>query len=415
MTTLPIRVLVIEEHSFQRSISVNTLKQMGCHEVLEAAGGVQAMAVLQRQGRVDVALFDMRMESMDGLDFLQYLALSGLVGAIILSSSLPDELYRAAKQISSLHGITLLGDAGKPIQETNLRFLLETELKKPVESISAVMGREKVTDLELRDALARRHIHAYYQPKLCLRTGEVRGVEVFSRWQHPSRGLLSPVMFLPEMDSGGLLDELLFQQLQDGLSLQRSAWEKGYSLNIAFNLQASQLVNEDLALHIRSALAARGHPCSGVTFELTESGLLEAPATSMETLLRLRMMGCSLSIDDFGSGFSSLQRLCRLPFDEIKLDAEFVRSVGHESRCRAVVSSTLALGKALSMSVVVEGIETLEQHQALLDFGCIHGQGYLYARPMSADDFLAWLDQHYRFEGGVFADLLPAPGEVRES
>lgn len=407
MTTLDLRVLVIEEHAFQRSISVNTLREMGCHEVMAAAGASQAMEVLQSLGRVDVALFDIRMESMDGLDFLQYLALSGLVGAVILSSALPDELYRSAKQIASLHGITLLGDAGKPLLEADLRVLLEVELNKPSESISALVGKEAVIGIELRDALAKRQIHAYYQPKLCMKTGEVRGVEVFSRWQHPRRGLLSPIMFLQQMESSGLLDELLLQQLQDGLSLQRSAWEKGYSLNIAFNLQASQLANEDLALHIRSALDARGHPCSGLTFELTESGLLEAPAISMENLLRLRMMGCSLSIDDFGSGFSSLQRLCRLPFDEIKLDAEFVRNFERESRCRAVVRSTLALGEALGMSVIVEGIETREQHQELLALGCKHGQGYLYARPMNADDFLAWLDQHYQFGGDMFDSVLP--------
>ena len=414
MTTLALRVLVIEEHAFQRSISVNTLQQMGCHEVLEAAGGAQAMEVLQCLGRVDVALFDMRMENMDGLDFLQYLALSGLVGAVILSSALPDDLYRSAKQIASLHGITLLGDAGKPLLESHLRILLEVELNKPAEKNSVLVDKEAVTDLELREALALGQIHAYYQPKLCLKTGEVCGAEVFSRWQHPRRGLLSPMMFLSEMDRGGLLDELLFQQLQDGLLLQRSAWEKGYSLNIAFNLQASQLANEDLALNIRSVLAERGQPCNGLTFELTESGLLEAPATSLETLLRLRMMGCSLSIDDFGSGFSSLQRLCRLPFDEIKLDAEFVRNFERESRCRAVVRSTLALGEALGMNVVVEGIETREQHQELLALGCKHGQGYLYARPMSGAEFLAWLDQHYRFGGEVFGDMLSANNEAHK-
>jgi EAL domain-containing protein (putative c-di-GMP-specific phosphodiesterase class I) len=130
---------------------------------------------------------------------------------------------------------------------------------------------------------------------------------------------------------------------------------------------------------------------ASLTFELTESGLLEAPATSLESLVRLRMMGCRLSIDDFGAGFSSLQRLCQLPFNEIKLDAEFVRTLEHEPRCRAVISSTLALGEALGMSVVIEGIETEAQRQQLLALGCTQGQGYWYARPMSSEDLLQWL------------------------
>ena len=108
----------------------------------------------------------------------------------------------------------------------------------------------------------------------------------------------------------------------------------------------------------------------------------------LENLIRLRMMGCRLSIDDFGAGFSSLQRLCQLPFNEIKLDAEFVRGLNDEPRCRAVIGSTLALGSTLGMSVVVEGIETAEQHRELLELGCTQGQGYWHARPMDGADLL---------------------------
>lgn len=103
------------------------------------------------------------------------------------------------------------------------------------------------------------------------------------------------------------------------------------------------------------------------------------------------MMGCQLSIDDFGAGFSSLQRLCQLPFNEIKLDAEFVRTFEDQPRCRAVISSTLALGDALGMSVVIEGVESEQQRQQLLALGCTQAQGYLFARPMSGPDLLHWL------------------------
>jgi EAL domain-containing protein (putative c-di-GMP-specific phosphodiesterase class I) len=105
------------------------------------------------------------------------------------------------------------------------------------------------------------------------------------------------------------------------------------------------------------------------------------------------MMGCRLSIDDFGAGFSSLQRLCQLPFNEIKLDADFIRNLQHEPRCRAAISSTLALGETLGMSVVIEGIETDAQRRELLALGCTLGQGYWYARPMPGEDLLSWLQQ----------------------
>lgn len=132
-------------------------------------------------------------------------------------------------------------------------------------------------------------------------------------------------------------------------------------LNLVFNLQAVQLADIELASKIKRILASHQTKGSSLTFELTESGLLEAAAVSLENFVRLRMMGCRLSIDGFGVGFSSLQRLCRLPFNEIKLDAEFVRDLENEPRCRAVISSTLSMGQTLGLSFVVEGIETAKK------------------------------------------------------
>ncbi|PTT90487.1 hypothetical protein DBR29_13435, partial [Pseudomonas sp. HMWF005] len=234
---------------------------------------------------------------------------------------------------------------------------------------------------------------AWYQPKFNLHTGEVCGVEVLCRWLHPTRGIISPALFMPVLERCGLLDALLFTQLEQALLVQSSAREQGFALNIAFNLQATQLASGELTSTLLSLLARHASTGASLTFELTESGLLEAPATSLETLVRLRMMGCRLSIDDFGAGFSSLQRLCQLPFNEIKLDADFIRNLEHEPRCRAAISSTLALGETLGMSVVIEGIETDAQRRELLALGCTQGQGYWYARPMSGVDLLCWLQQ----------------------
>ena len=213
------------------------------------------------------------------------------------------------------------------------------------------------------------------------------------RWLHPDKGVLPPAVFIPVLERCGLMDELLFAQLDQALSLQEQARTRGYPLNMAFNLQASQLANSQLTYTLKGVLTRHVTPGSRLTFELTETGLLQAPVASLENLVRLRMMGCRLSIDDFGAGFSSLQRLCQLPFTEIKLDGEFVGNLEHEPRCAAVIASTLALGKALGMSVVIEGIETEAQSQRLLAMGCIEGQGYWFARPMSGQDLLCWLQQ----------------------
>ncbi|MGB7647261.1 MAG: EAL domain-containing response regulator [Pseudomonas fluorescens] len=393
MSFTSLRVLVLEDHLFQRSVAVNLLKQLGCGEVLEAGNGTEALAVLQGAGSVDVVVCDLQMEGMDGLEFIQRISATGQVGAIIVSSGLPGDVRRAVSQMGALLGVNMLGDTGKPLQVETLQLLLERALSTRRRTPQPSSSLELADEQQVRRALLEQQLQAYYQPKFDLHSGAVLGVEVLARWNHPFQGVLSPAVFLPAMERSGLMDDLLFCLMQQALVLQGQALSQGLALDLAFNLHAAQLADVELTARIKTLLATHQTPCASVTFELTESGLLEVPAVSLENLVRLRMMGCRLSIDDFGAGFSSLQRLCQLPFTEIKLDAEFVRGLLHEPRCRAVIGSTLALGQTLGMSVVIEGIETTEQHQALLALGCTQGQGYWHARPMNGVDLLRWLQR----------------------
>ncbi|CAM5452501.1 EAL domain-containing protein [Pseudomonas fragi] len=388
-----LRILILEDDSFQRAVAVRMFRSLGCHEVFEAADGSQALALLQQVGAVDIAVCDLQMEGVDGLAFLRRAGQSGQIGAVLLSSALSADLRRAAQQVIALLGLQLLGDVGKPLPAKELQALLDKYRGSCIRATSPDAVVRPACEDEVRQALALQQLQAWYQPKFNLRSGEVCGVEVLCRWMHPSKGVLPPALFIPVLERCGLMDELLFAQLDQALSLQEQARIQGYPLNMAFNLQTSQLANSQLTYTLKGILARHGTPGSRLTFELTENGLLQAPAASLENLVRLRMMGCRLSLDDFGAGFSSLQRLCQLPFNEIKLDGEFVRNLEHEPRCAAVIASTLALGNSLGMAVVVEGIETLDQLQRLLAMGCVEGQGYWFARPMSGQGLLHWLQQ----------------------
>ncbi|WP_073523174.1 EAL domain-containing response regulator [Pseudomonas fluorescens] len=397
MPVSSLRVIVLEDHSFQRTIAVSMLQQLGCTAVFQAADGVEALAVLNKVGPVDIALCDLRMDGMDGLEFLQAVGHAGLVGSVIISSSLSEELRRTVRQIISLLDLELLGDIGKPLDEDALERLLKKHCSLPRTGAPPEPLEVLPDEAEVRQALAAHELCAFFQPKFILETGEINGVEVLARWRHRSGKILPPPCFLPVLEQCGLLDELLCQQLHEGLALQQQLRAQGHDLNFAFNLHAVQLANGTLAAQIASLLGEYGARGSSLTFELTESGLLQAPETSLECLFRLQMMGCRLSIDDFGTGFSSLQRLSQLPFNEIKLDAGFIRALAQEPRSHAVISSTLALGETLGMTVVAEGIETDEQRQSLLNMGCTQGQGYWYAKPMSGGDLLRWLDgEHQR-------------------
>lgn len=391
MHMLPLRILVLVDTPCSGSKLANRLRQAGCQEVFVATQSAPALAFLEQNGPVDITLCDLPMESAGAQDLLQTMGRSGLTGPIIISRTLSADTRSMQGQLISLLGMALLDDISKPLQPEALQLLRAKHLNEPINE-SGVLPVVPATEEEVRRALAGHQLHTYFQPKFNLQTGEVCSIEALARWHHPFKGVLPPSVFMPVIERCGLLDELLFQQLEHCLRLQRQAINQGFALNVALNLHAEQLVKPELTGQIQNALMAHDLPGSGLTFELTETGLLEEPAISLESLVRLRMMGCSLSIDDFGAGFSSLQRLCQLPFNEIKLDGEFVRGLEHEPRRRAVISSTLALGEALGMSVVVEGIETEEQRKVLLELGCKQGQGYLCARPMSAASLLNWLE-----------------------
>ena len=201
--------------------------------------------------------------------------------------------------------------------------------------------------------------------------------------------MLSPGAFLPAVVQLGLLDKVFFRIFEQGLRLQQFMQSGGNGFKLAFNLDTSQLQCPHFVDRIWQVLNKHDASPASLTFELTETGFLQDPGVSMASMLRLRMMGCDLSMDDFGVGYSSLERLCLLPFNEVKLDAGFIRDFKHK-RSFAVIRSVLELARSLNMQVVAEGIESVEQLRCLQSMGCQLGQGYFYARPMSEAQLMTW-------------------------
>ena len=243
---------------------------------------------------------------------------------------------------------------------------------------------------EVRHGLALGEFRAWYQPQLHLRSGAVVAVEALVRWEHPARGVLLPVDFLGAVLAYDLIDQMFKQLLEQGLSLLGVLRQQGVNLTLAFNLHASQLVDGRLVDHIRYALDGHGFKGSTLTFEPAENGLLLCAPSLRHSLLRLRLLGCGLAIDDFGVGFTSLKSLCEMPFTQVKLDGRFVRRLARPNH-RAMVAATQALVQSLSMSLVIEGISSLRVRNSVLQLGCVTGQGFFLARPMNGRDLLQWL------------------------
>jgi diguanylate cyclase (GGDEF)-like protein len=252
--------------------------------------------------------------------------------------------------------------------------------------------RDRLETLEqLRTALDDDQLDVHYQPKLDLRSGRVIGVEALVRWNHPERGLLFPDVFLPLAEQAGLMRRLALRVLERSLR-DLQAWRSGGSdLSVAVNLSVSNLQDVALPEQVEMLLDAFGVPASALTLEITEDVLMADAARSQQVMAALRRLGVRLSVDDYGTGYSSLSYLRALPVDELKLDRSFVSHLTTDERATAIVRSTLQLSLDLGMCMVVEGVEDAATLTALRAWGCDVAQGYHIARPMPADDFLAWL------------------------
>ncbi len=387
---VPPRVLVMENHNFRRRALVNMLRRLGVREVLQASNSEQAMILMQRAGGVDIALCDLGDKGSEQLEFLRYAGQTGLLQAVGLSNELRPELRRALSHMDFLSGVQLLGILSTPLQPHALELLLNRYRFIPSAALTPPPIPPLLSEGEVELGLALGEFRGWYQPKRMMNDGSITGVEVLARWEHPSRGLLLPQDFLAVVLAYDLIDEMFKQLLDQGLKLLAALHRQGIVLEMSFNLHASQLARQGLVEHIQIALQYHGLRASALVFELAENGLLDLQSPIQENLLRLRLMGCGLSIDDFGVGFSSLKLLCQLPFNQIKLDGEFIRKL-NEPRSQAMVSSTLALARSLDMSLVIEGVSDRYIRDALISLGCEVGQGFFLARPMMGHDLLHWL------------------------
>lgn len=248
---------------------------------------------------------------------------------------------------------------------------------------------------ELEGAIGRGELVAYYQPILRLGTGALAGFEALARWRHPRRGLLAPGQFLPLVEELGLMGELgvmMRRAAAETLAAWRSARASAAELTVAINLSAGELERPDL---LAEAAGLRRHadlPPGALKLEVTESEVMRDPERAVFTLHNLRALGYRLALDDFGVGFSSLSYLTRLPFDTLKIDGHFVRTMAVDPGSAKIVSSILGLGRDLALEVVAEGVEDDAAVRRLIELGCHYGQGYSFAPALSPEDALAFIE-----------------------
>jgi diguanylate cyclase (GGDEF)-like protein len=234
-------------------------------------------------------------------------------------------------------------------------------------------------------------LQLYYQPKIHALTRQVTGVEALLRWQHPTRGMISPVVFIPVAERFGLIGQLGQWVIDEACRQTRQWLDEGLRMRVAVNLSVHQLRQPDLATRVQEALSTYGLDPATITFEVTESAAMEDTQGALRMFDLLAALGVKLSIDDFGTGYSSLSYLRKLPARQLKIDRSFVKDLQPQGDARAVVAAVVSLAHALGLHVVAEGVETLEQERILLEIGCDEFQGFRYAKPMPAHLLCTWV------------------------
>ncbi|OOY42425.1 hypothetical protein BOV91_07015 [Solemya velum gill symbiont] len=247
----------------------------------------------------------------------------------------------------------------------------------------------------LRQALEKEEFILHYQPQLDLHTGKIVGAEALIRWQQPQLGLISPSRFIPIAEDSGLIMPIGEWVLQEACSQAKKWLDKGIDIGrIAVNVAGPQLQRGRLVEVVQDVLAKCGLPASRLEIEVTESLLMQKTESAIKQLDELRQLGIVLAIDDFGTGYSSLSYLKQLPIHKLKIDRSFVHDIPGDPDDMAIADAVIALGKSLGLTVIAEGVETLEQAEFLRGAGCQEVQGYLYSQPVTAEQFEQLISLH---------------------
>jgi diguanylate cyclase (GGDEF)-like protein len=316
----------------------------------------------------------------------------------------PFSLRGLQLEVEASVGIALVPEHGRDvdtlIRHADVAMYVSKELHSGAEIYSAERDDYSPDRLrlvgELRGAMARGEFVLHYQPKVVLATGDVIGFEALVRWEHPELGLLDPDRFVPLAEHTGLIRPLTRHVLGEALRQCRAWGIQGLDVSVAVNLSGRDLLDTRLPEEVESMLARWQIDPPRLELEITEGTILSDPVRTRAILQRLKSLGVGLAIDDFGSGYSSLVYLKRLPLDILKIDKSFVLNMLEDDDDGSIVRSTIDLAHNLGLQVVAEGVETDEARAELASLRCDTAQGYLFSRPLPAVQVPGWLAESRR-------------------
>ncbi len=380
------KVIIVDDDPLFLGVADALLGSMGaaqvfCHERANSA----LSQVMRAPDDVDLVLCDLNMPGMDGIGFIRALAERGFAGNLIIISAEADAVIKSVLSIADMVGVKILGGLKKPLRQDDLKALLENASAEARRAQDQTMSEKDV-----RRLVAQNRIVPVYQPQLNLSEKRFDGIEVLCRVRGIDKRLGPPASLLAAAEAHGLMNPLTFFLLRRALK-DLSPWLGESSRHIcSINISPVSLTDRSLPRTLTDIVSQTGVSNRQITLEVTEDRLLNFGPDTLEVLARLRMAGFGLSIDDFGTGATSLEQLKHFPFTELKIDREFVQNTQSDAFAHEVLTTSARLARIVGLSSVAEGVETPADLEQVARAGIHRAQGYLLARPMEAADFNAW-------------------------
>jgi len=385
-------ILLLDDDQFTLGVLSRMLRSMDYETVGTAASAEAALALLHDEPHAfDVIVCDLNMPGVDGIEFLQRLSKTPFRGNVILLSGEGLRIMHTVQKMLGHGGLLILGSLEKPAGRSELRALLDCwrpmVIAPPPQAAIAIDGEE------IHIANHEQQWLVHYQPKVDLRTGDVIGVEALIRWNHPQHGLLYPDSFITVAEESGAVDALTYWVVHAATG-QLGKWHmSGLHIQMAVNVSMENLRAPEFSSRMSSLVDQAMVAPKDLILEITEGRLMGTASVPLENLVRLRMKRFGLSIDDFGTGHSSLVQLRDVPFTELKIDRGFVHAARHNQIIRPILEGSIGIAKRLRMSSVAEGVESEDDWHLLREIGCDLAQGWFIAEPMPPELVPQWIAQ----------------------
>jgi len=387
----PMRMLVIDDEEDICDIIAEIGARHGLH--VQTLSQTENVTTVLQSFQPELVMLDLMIPGTDGVELLRLFSEHAKNAKLCLISGSDARVLNSARRLGSAYGLDVVGALEKPLSISVLDELFDR--LAPRENSS----EGSPTKIDVAQAIASNQFTLHYQPVIEIATRRVKGAEALVRWTHPHRGLLPPETFLEHVVNDGMMQALTDVVVQTSVT-QAAAWHRrGENLTLSMNVTASTLLDLTLPDKLASLCKQYDIPPEKLILEVTETEAMRDVTRTMDVLLRMRIRNIWVSIDDFGTGHSSLRELQRMPFSELKIDKSFVMEMMANKDCAVIVNTIIDLAHNLGLRVIAEGVEDARIWNYLLEKGCDYAQGFFMGKPMPASAFDAWL-ANWRAEHG---------------